>query len=208
MEKLYSAHSFVHGLKGRSDVFVDWFKFKGNLGKVDYSTIIKEYDQLPEDEQANAEDRVNELFTSEEIEILRKYLLETHDCDLFVREVYLPLPSKNPKTGRVYTPYWDLAYASNTITIGNADNQLPFELWGFYNWDACPPADKLPGEMIDYGLEFIEKVLKQLVPQMKLTDDSVRNVIKNLYEVHGYYVLIDLRGPTTRNSEKESTESQ
>lgn len=188
MNKLYIAYSFMHDLLNRNQLFVTWFKNEGTLGEVDYSKIIKDYDQLYEAAKARARYWANQFFTEEEIGVLRQYLKEKSGTALFVEEYSLPLEFKHSETGEEDEPYLIYSHPFNTVDIGDADNELPFQLFGNFDFHFCPPSKELPEEMIEYGHGFLKGAAETLFPEFELTDEVLEDVTEKLYERHGFYV--------------------
>jgi len=100
INKLFRAYSFLDDLfyedrepgylYHNDNVLVHWFYDDIEWGDVNYSKIIKGYKKLPVNFKELAEEYVNELFTEDEIEMLRHFLAKEHNLKLLVEEVVFP----------------------------------------------------------------------------------------------------------------------
>jgi len=90
---LYSAEAIESDFKRKLDgVRLQFFCSTREKPPVPYEKAIKDYSHLPRDQKRKAEDRIDELFTEEEVSELRQYLNDYGDQPYIeVFEVPLPL---------------------------------------------------------------------------------------------------------------------
>ena len=91
--KLYSGISLLNNLNGWNDVMVEWYygDWKLHWAEIDYSKLVKDYKFMTDDEKSMSRYYVNQLFTQDEIELLKDYLARNHQTSVYIREQSLPM---------------------------------------------------------------------------------------------------------------------
>lgn len=180
--KRYTAYSVIDNVKGRLLVPVNWAKMNTKLDEADYREIIKDYDHLSAEEKSKAEAWASQLFTEDEISILRLFLRKRFRAGLLEQKHFLPIEAK------------DVAFegeeVSNTIELRKYDKRqdLPFEVCGHYNLGLGLQSDELVRQIREDGLEFLAKGFKILFPKLEWPDKLREEAIEEIYNKYGLYV--------------------
>ena len=90
--ELFSAHSIADEYCGYNDVKFNWFNTDRTTPVAPYESLIEGYE--PTNGLSYAEGCVNELFTKHEVELLRVFLKRSHNSELHVKAVDLPISSR------------------------------------------------------------------------------------------------------------------
>jgi hypothetical protein len=198
IDKLYMAVTFADVLRDRINVRIDWFKHGPGLQKMNYDELIEGYDLLDEEEKAIATEIVDEFFTKEEVDILQEYLDKNAYIGtgaFLVGETSLPMSVKRAN-GELYTPVGHISYGSNTISLNMEPScDLPFEVWGHYNIDNHLPAENLPWEHIDDGIQFLKEGTSAVLPNVDVENLFSEELIREIYRKRQLYVSWNVRLP-------------
>jgi hypothetical protein len=194
IQKLYIVSSHVDELRDRKHVMIEWWKHSSRWD-TDYRRLIENYNLLSDVEKHTAEEVVNGFFTIDEIELLREFFRSrVGEPVLSVTEVPLPIEFKDFDTGNVCVPNCTLPRNEGTICLNCCfgDNyDLPFGVWGFCILGNRCPLDKLPGEHVNNGLEFLERALAVALPDVDCSQTFTSELVNDLYEQHGFYVDVN-----------------
>ena len=188
LTKLYSGLSILNDFMGRDQVIVHWHKVNTNWEAINPNRLIKNFDSLRDGEKFRALVYANEFFKKDEIETVRRVLKKEYGYSLLMSEYSLPLKFKCGKTGQEEVPYTYISNPYNTIEIDTGENELPFELSGYFNLDGCPPSNELPDEMKRCGLIFLNEVFNRVIPDLSLWDDRKMSMLEEIYKEYGLYV--------------------
>jgi hypothetical protein len=85
------ARNFQYDGKQYEEVKITWFALERKNPLAPYETAIQDYGQLDEKERAFPEGYVNEQFSREEAEALKKYLDRRPDTTTQIEEIELPV---------------------------------------------------------------------------------------------------------------------
>lgn len=96
MSNIFSVHSLIRNFqydgKQYEEVKIAWFALERQNPLAPYETAIQDYGQLNEKERVFPEEYVNEQFSREEAEALKKYLGRLPDATTRIEEIELPVP--------------------------------------------------------------------------------------------------------------------
>ena len=137
------------------------------MSVIDYSEMIQSYSFMTDDEKSMSRDYVNQLFTEDEIELLKDYLMRNHQTVIYSLEQPLPIETYfvDDKTGkrRFYPVYYPSEHSGNTIHLDLAeDYELHFPVNGNFQPGDGIPSEKLSEECLEDGVTFIRAVLGSL----------------------------------------------
>jgi len=93
-KKLYRAGSVINGTNGNDGILVAWYNADIKIYPVNYEDIIKDYTMMPSEEKMAAIKYVDEFFTSDQIELLGKFVKEEFGADLIIYECHLPIEAQ------------------------------------------------------------------------------------------------------------------
>ena len=194
IKKLYSVTSYIGEFEGRKHVMFEWWKNKSRWD-TDYSTLIENYHLLSDIEKHTAEEMVNEFFTLDEVELLRDFFRSrVGEPKLSVTEEPLPILFKDFENRELYGPNCVLPRHKEVTCLNccfGDDYDLPFGVCGFCILDNRCPLDKLPGEHVNNGLEFLERALAVALPDVDCSQTFTSELVNDLYEQHGFYVDVN-----------------
>jgi hypothetical protein len=95
MNRIFAVHSLVRNFqyqgKQYEEVKINWFVLERKKPLVPYATVIQEYAQLDEKERVFPEEYVNEQFSQEEAEALKKYLDSQPTTTTHIEAIELPV---------------------------------------------------------------------------------------------------------------------
>ena len=95
MNPIFGVHSLVRNFnyqgKHYEEVKINWFVLERKKPLVPYATAIQDYAQLDEKERAFPEEYVNEQFSLEEAEALKKYLDRQPATTTQIEAIELPV---------------------------------------------------------------------------------------------------------------------
>ncbi|HSE83135.1 MAG TPA: hypothetical protein VLB01_01140 [Thermodesulfobacteriota bacterium] len=157
MTKLFTVKSrvskFIHRERVYDFVEFQWFVVYRETSTFSYDELIESYRNKLDNSYYISESNISELFTEEEADALKEYLLRTlnHECE--IEEANLLIES--------YT----LAYED--IILGHEEGfyrlneeegyDLPFIVWGYYDVSYAEDISWL-----EYGMKFIERALNRV----------------------------------------------
>jgi hypothetical protein len=202
IEKLYSGITFSNNINGWNNVVVQWYysDWKLHWADIDYSEMIQDYSFMTDDEKSISRDYVNQLFTGDEIGLLKDYLMKIHQVGIYIRERPLPIETYyiDDKTGkrRFNSVYYPSEHSGNTIHLDRAeDYELHFPVNGNYQPGDGIPSEKLSEECLEDGVNFIRAVLRSFRYKAKWSDRKIAKILMNIYGKDGFYVMY--RSPET-----------
>ena len=133
MSSIFSVHSlvcdFLYDGKQYEEVKINWFALERKNPLAPYETAIQDYSQLEEKERVFPEGYVNEQFSREEAEDLKKYLDHRPDTTTRIEEIELPVPPNASGCQRL--PRGD----GNDFYILHREKaySLPFKVEGYFS---------------------------------------------------------------------------
>lgn len=161
--KLFKAYSFMFYGIGKANLLFEYFKMSPPREVIDYSKVIKGYDQLTEKEKQCSEEYVNEFFTQEEFEMFRAFLKKNNgERHMIFKECCCPIKVKYPYIGNIMPPLkeryrFDMELFEFRKLFSKYD--LPFEVFGYIQ-----PIDFYPENMPNES---------HLLDGRKLLDDAI-----------------------------------
>lgn len=133
MSNIFSVHSLVRNFlydgKQYEEVKITWFALERKNPLAPYETIIQDYGLLNEKERVFPEAYVDEQFSREEAEALKKYLDCRPDTKTQIEEIELPVPLNTSGCRR-------LARGGGSdffILHREAGYSLPFKVEGYFS---------------------------------------------------------------------------
>lgn len=95
MNKIFSVNSLVKNFqyqgKYYEEIKINWFVLERKIPLVPYAEAIQDYTQLDEKERAFPEEYLNELFSREEADALKKYLDRQPNTTTHIEKIELPV---------------------------------------------------------------------------------------------------------------------
>jgi len=131
----------VYGI-GKTDKYgrryIHYFYVDKKWDKPKYAKMIEDYRVMEPDAKKYAEEIVNEMFTTEEVELLKVYFeQEEPEMELFVQEEALPIPTKHlHPDGELslwvctFKVLADSVRKDSTAIVNIKNNGLPFKVAG------------------------------------------------------------------------------
>lgn len=180
MIRLYKAWSVVDNFMGQDQVRLDWFVVGRTVPLAPYRELIHDYDEDVED-CCYDQILVNELFTESEGEELRAYLGSSHQLDLQLEEVTVPVKSGGLSFGL-------LLISGEKSFYSLADEEgynLPLSILGHYDGKGMAISASLSD--IDTGIIFLEKVLSRL-NLIEVDRSQLADVLQKVYAESGLHV--------------------
>lgn len=157
MIKLFRVTSKVNNFSHQNRVYdsveMCWFVVHRESPFVSYEQIIENYGKQLNNSNPVFENNIKELFTDEEANLLKEYLLRANKQKCEVKRADLLLEA--------YTlGYGDLVpdYGEGFYNLGDENGyDLPFVVWGYYD---ITDAEDL--SWLAYGTEFVERILDRI----------------------------------------------
>ncbi len=196
--RLFSAYSLVDNYQGRDSVRFNWIYLEREAPVASYEQLIGDYKCIDERVRPYFEEYVKELFTEEEIEMLRSYLFESKGAVLQVNEepvpamsVFVPMPYQGmpPGSGRGFY------YLSE-----NKQCELPFRAAAYFDLRNCPASIALQHESKKSGCIFLQQALHQMGLSDHMSKEQLERAVEAIYDSHGLFVE---RGKTRDERMKE-----
>lgn len=190
---LFRARSFIETLpRGEvvfRDVAVHWFHVGAREASRPYERLIDGYNALDEPQRAYARRHIDELFTAQEVEQLRRYLdrLDTQTVRygtingqrLHADEAVLPLPGGTAG----YTDH-PVGGTADVYRLAEHDGyDLPFAVYGYF--DLSMP---WLGDKIEQSVDYLRRALQSLGVDAGIKQAQVRAVADRLYQRSRLYV--------------------
>ena len=197
IEKLYTAISFMD-FDNRNGIVVHWYHGERNLqwSNIDYSKLIENYNDMNGGEKSMSKTYVNQFFTSEEIDLLRDYLLQEEDTGLFTSEISLPVKTYfEDENGekRFFFSLHKFEEYDNTIDLDyNEEIGLHFSVTGLYDPGDGFPMKTLHRSYVFHGLAFVRNILESLKYRKKWSDSKLTEIVKSIYQKDGLYANFNI----------------
>ncbi|WP_041274561.1 hypothetical protein [Desulforamulus reducens] len=155
--QLFRAWSVLDHYKGQNEVTFNWFVVGRKKPIAPYEELIENYD----DNNAEAwcdNLFVNEFFTNEEIKELKEYLLLSHQMEVQVEEVSLPVRSGGLSYGLLL-----INGAIGFYSLADEEGyNLSVSVLGHYEVEEQDFSNLLTSKDLQNGLDFLKLVLNNL----------------------------------------------
>lgn len=186
--RLFSAYSMVDDFKGYDRVRLNWIYLERQAPSWPYGKLIDGYAQIGEQVRHFFEQYVKELFTEEEIEMLRVHLkagfgsnFTVNEEQLPVQSVFIPMPYRQIKPGG---PRGFFKPAGET-KVG-----LPFDFCGYFDFSRCPPSLLLQSEAERNGVDFLRQSLLELGIDPTAYELRLKAAVERAYDEKGLLVCL------------------
>jgi hypothetical protein len=182
MARLFRAWSIIDEYLNQDQVKFNWFVVGRPSPVIPYEELIENYDQ---DREEIWYDQmwVNEFFTEAEVEELRDYLQRSHEVDVQVEEVQLPV-----RTGGLSYGLLLISGQSNFYTLADEEGyKLSISVLGHYDLKKDTSSNLLSYEELQTGTKLLEKVFANLDISMP-DQNKVFALLNEIYEETGLYV--------------------
>lgn len=185
MVRLYKACSVVDNFMGQDQVRLDWFVVGRTVPLAPYAELIQDYDADNEDSCFD-QVLVNELFTEFEGEELRAYLGKSHQLDLQLEEVTLPV-----KPGGLSYGLLLISGEKSFYTLADEEGyDLSLSILGHYDGRGMVTPAALSEKDRDMGTRFLEQVFDYL--NLEGIDGSeLVDLLHRIYSESGLRVVKD-----------------
>ncbi len=184
--KLYRAWSRVNNYRGRDQVRFNWFCENRAKPVAPYDELIKNYD--PTDRDAIEEQRtVNEYFTAQEIDELKRYLEKYHNTQLVFEEIVVPV-----ERGLMPLRSMPLGGLRDFYKLSSEDDyNLKIPVWAFFTLEGCPQTkDVLRGTAEEAnGVLFLQRALKDLDLPGDFEKEYLEDIVRAIFHQEGLYVV-------------------
>lgn len=183
--RLFKAWSKFNNFNGQDQVTVNWFVVGRPKPIAPYEDVIIQYDET--DEEAWCDQLyINEFFTEAEITELRDYLLQSHQVELEVEELPLPVMSGSLSYGLIL-----ISGENQFYSLADEEGyNLSVSVLGHFDKEIKNIPTLLPDEDVKMGIRFVEILLKSLnVPAVEKNDLVI--LLNKIYDVTGYYIKKD-----------------
>ena len=185
MVRLYKAWSVVDNFMGQDQVRLNWFVIGRPVPVLPYAELIQDYD---EDEEDSCYDQVlvNELFTECEGEELRAYLGKSHQLDLQLEEVTLPV-----KPGGLSYGLLLISGEKGFYTLADEEGyNLRLSILGHYDGKGMATSASLSDKDINMGTSFLEKLFNHL-NLIGVDRSELALLLQKIYSESGLHVAKD-----------------
>jgi len=183
--RLYKAWSVVDNFMGQDQVTLNWFVVGRPVPLMPYAELIEDYD---EDEENSCYDQVlvNELFTASEGEELRAYLSKSHQLDMELEEVTVPV-----KPGGLSYGLLLISGEKSFYTLADEEGyNLSLSILGHYDAKGMATVNSLSERDIHMGTSFLEKVFNHL-NLVEVDRGELALLLQKIYSESGLHVAID-----------------
>ncbi len=184
--KLFSAVSIVNNFQGRDNVRLNWICTGRNGSDTIHDKMIAGRCSANETIAPYLMEHMRELFTEDEIQYLKDYLLNAHGMEIEAREedmaafdVFMPMPYGNIPAGKD-RGFYHLPEDKRWT--------MPFSVSAFYDLCKCPVSLSLHEETKEKCGLYLLEALKSLGLEGHVGVDQVQAAVEMLYDKHGLYV--------------------
>jgi len=157
MANLFRVHSLANNFSYHKKVYdsveISWFVVHRKTPFVSYVELIKNYGRELNRSHYIFENNIKELFTEEEANALKEYLLTKHRQECVIKSADLILEAYTLGYGDIVPDYGEGFYKLNE----EDGYDLPFVAWGFYDTSLAKDVSWLAN-----GTEFVERVLDKM----------------------------------------------
>jgi len=183
--RLYKAWSIVDNFMGQDQVRLDWFVVGRTAPLVPYAELIQDYDD-DLDDSCYDQVLVNELLTESEGDELRAYLARSHQLDLQLEEVTLPV-----KPGGLSYGLLLISGEKSFYTLADEEGyNLSLSILGHYDGKGMTAATSLSGRDINMATSFLDKVFNHLnLAQVDRSELAL--LLQKIYAESGLHVIQD-----------------
>ncbi len=162
MIKLFRVNSLANNFSYHKNVYdsveFSWFVVHRKTPFVSYAQLIKNYGRELNRSHHIFENNIKELFTEQEANGLKEYLLRKHKQECVVKSADLLLEAYTLGYGDIVPEYGEGFYKLNE----DDGYDLPFVVWGFYDINLAEDVSWLTN-----GTEFVERVLDKIGVSIK-----------------------------------------
>ncbi len=181
MTRLFRAWSIKDGYLGQEQVKFSWFVVGRSLPVFPYEELIEYYDEN-RDEVCYDQMWVNEFFSAAEVEELRNYLLNSHEMEIHVEEVSLPVRAGGLSYGLLL-----ISGQSSFYPLADEEGyNLSISVLGHYDLKKDKSINLLSNEDLQIGAEFLAKVFAQL--NIAMPEQNELNMLLNKIYEEGFWV--------------------
>jgi len=161
MTRLFRVTSRVSNFSYKNGIYdsveICWFVVYRETSSIPYEQIIKDYGK-ESNSHCVFENNIRELFTEEEANSLKRYLLRVHKQECEIKRADLLLEISTLGYGDIVTEEGEGFYRLNE----EDEYDLPFVVWGYYDVSCARDVSWLM-----YGTEFVERVLDKIGVSIK-----------------------------------------
>ena len=185
MVRLYKAWSVVDNFMGQDQVRLNWFVVGRTVPLVPYAELIQDYDDDLED-SCYDQVLVNELLTESEGEELRAYLGTSHQLDLQLEEVTLPV-----KPGGLSYGLLLISGEKSFYTLADEEGyNLKLSILGHYDGKGMAVLAPLSDIDLNMGTSFLDKVFNHL-NLVGVDRSELALLLQKIYSESGLHVTQD-----------------
>lgn len=182
MTKLYHAHSELDDFHGCDEVTICWLVDHRDEPVASYEELIAGYKELDRTGRIYTEGALDELFTVEEVDELREYLLRVYSLELHAKEAALPLPGICMGLGFI-----PVGGGQHLLTLWQEDGyDLSVPIAGYFDVRQCPPSRR---SRILAGLQFARPLLEKLA--VTASDDDLYGAVAAVWDKTRLYPIRD-----------------
>jgi hypothetical protein len=199
--RLFSAYSVIDNFQGHDCVRLNWIHLERKFPIARYDRLIDGYDKIDERMRFYFEEYVKELFSKDEVELLRAYVNASFKTELYEVEetvpvscIFVPMPYREIKPGGsrgFYQP------------VQNGGPALPFKTSGYYDLSKCPSSISIQCSTMEKGIAFLRESLKNLGIDADGYEPLLKGTVESIYDEFGFFVD---RGKTLEERSKEREE--
>ena len=194
MRQLFHASSVFRQLRKDevvfSNVVVNWFRTGTGISGRPYADLIEDYDALPRLGRLYTEHFIDELFTAQEAEQLRRYILQDIQQDILqarspsftfdedAGRILTLQPVSLPVTRRV-SGFADLprgGLADYLRLSEQPDYSLPFGVWGYFDLTR-----EVPQQRMEATVAYLHRALQSLGVDAGISRQHIEHVAHKLY---------------------------
>lgn len=187
MVRLFRAWSVIDEYLGQNNVKFNWFVAGRPKPIIPYEMLIEDFDETDE-ESCYDKILVNEYLTLEEVEELRGYLSSSHDLDVHVEEVSLPIRPGGLSYGLLL-----ISGEKGFYSLADEEGyKLSVSILGYFKLMEDKLSGLLSDEDIQSGTNFLKKIFKNLnLPEFE--EVKLIEVLNKIYEETGLFVQKDTK---------------
>ena len=181
--ELYEAWSVLNNFMGCDNASIHWHCMDRGRRRTQYKNLIADYEIIAN----NKEDidyygqYIDQLFSAEEICQLRKYLWESNKISLIAKRV--DIPATIIENGPPHISMITDGFMCTINLTRDANNNLPFEVWGQYNTYRRPLTVKLPEAALKVLVRYSNNIFNLM--GVSVPDDELKDTLIWLYDEYG-----------------------
>jgi hypothetical protein len=186
--KLFSASSVVNNFRGHDGVKFNWFYVGRENPVAPYDRLICGYKCIDKRVRPYFEEHMNELFTEDELEALKAYLLKSPFQGGTLEACEEALPASNLFIPMPFFSGVPIGEGRGLYHPPEEEHSLPFKVAAYFDLRNCPASSTLTDDSKQNGINFLAEALSILGLRAGVSTIELESTVENLYASHGFHV--------------------